>query len=126
MFQVAYTYQNPWPTSGPLQIKRADATLEVNISPEMARRKANGFIGGYITLMAQAGQPMLLLENPPVWQIPIHLHLPRLGNVGSIGVIYVNALTGAVVPLTEAEITQMQELAHALATHFTSTTTPAN
>ncbi len=126
MFQIAYTYPNPWPASGPLQIESADTTLEVNISPEMARRIANGFIGGYITLMAQAGQPMLLLENPPVWQVPIHLHLPKLGNVGIIGMVYVDALAGTIVPLAEAEITQMQDLAHALATHFTSKTTSTN
>lgn len=126
MFQVAYTYQKPWPANGPLQIEGTKGAREVNISPEIAQRKANGFLGGYITLMAQAGPPLLLLEDPPVWQIPAHLHLPQLGNVGNIGTIYVNAVTGAVIPLTETEIAQMQELAHALATHFTSTTTSAS
>jgi hypothetical protein len=123
MFRVAYDYLNPWPEQGPLHIE-TQIRCEIHCSPELARRRANGFLTGHITIMALAGEPMLILGEPPVWQVPITLRLPGLRQPSIIGMLQVDTDTGEVIPLTSEEVKQLQELAHALATHLTLPTTP--
>lgn len=124
MFQIAYNYDTAWPEDKPLKIEGQFAQ-EIKISPIAARRKANGFLAGYITMMVSAGQPTLILETQPVWRVPMILTLPDLGEVSALGVIDVDAQSGDVIPPSLEQIQRMQGLAHAIATHFASQAAPA-
>ncbi len=49
MFQVVYDYQKSWPENEPLRIE-GHFVHEIAISPVVARRKANSFLAGYVTI----------------------------------------------------------------------------
>lgn len=115
MFQVTYNYQKSWPDNGSLRIE-SHLALELTVSPTAAQRKANGFLAGYVTMMASAGKPMFVLDESPVWRVPANLRLPNLGEVSPLGTIDIDARTGAILTPKTKQITQMQELAHAIAT----------
>lgn len=123
MFQIAYDYDTPWPEGEPLKIEGHFAQ-EIKISPTAARRKANGFLARHITMMVSAGQPTLILETPPRWRVPATLRLPSLGEVSILGTVDIDAQSGEVIPLSPEQIQRMQDLAHAIATHFASSPTP--
>lgn len=114
MFQIAYDYDTPWPEGESLKIEGHFAQ-EIKISPTVARRKANGYLAGHITMMVSAGQPTLILETSPLWRVPATLRLPGLGEVSSLGTIDIDAQSGKVIPLPPDQIQRMQELAHAIA-----------
>lgn len=126
MFQVLYEYPVAWPEEGGLRVE-AQFTSEINISPAVARRRANGFLTGQVTMMVLAGEPVLVLgEERPVWRVPACLHLPDLGEVTTVGTIDVDALTGQVIPPLAKQLTLMQRRANEIATRLTPTTTPAS
>lgn len=124
MFQIAYDYQKPWPENEPLRVE-GHFDQEITISPTLARRKANGFLAGHVTMMVSAGQPTLILSEQPIWRVPAILNLPQLGEVGTLGAIDIDAQTGKIILPSPKQISRMQELAHAIAAHFASPTTPA-
>ena len=117
MFQIAYNYQDDWQENQSQRIEGHFAQ-DIKISPALAKRKANGFLAGYVTMMVPAGQPVLHLGDTPFWQIPIQLNLPQKEQVDILGFVSLNAQTGDLNPLTDTEITQIQDLAHAIAKHF--------
>ena len=123
MFQIACDYDTTWPEDKPLKIE-AHFAQEISISPIVAQRKANGFLAGYITMMVSAGQPTLILEDAPLWRVPAVLRLPGLGEVTVLGTVDVDAKSGDLQPLSPQQITRMQDVAHALATHFASSPAP--
>ncbi len=125
MFQIAYDYQKSWPEDEPLTVEGHFAQ-EIIISPAVARRRANGFLAGYVTMMVSGGQPTLILSERPVWRVPAILNLPQLGEVSTLGVIDIDAQTGEVISPPAEQISRMQELAHAIAAHFASPTTPTD
>jgi len=56
------------------------------------------------------------LQKPS--SVPANLRLPTVGEVSVLGTIDVDARTGAILVPKTKQITQMQELAHAIAAHF--------
>ena len=124
MFEILYNYQDPWPENESRQL-HVQFNHEIVISPDVARRKANGFLAGHISMMVSAKRPTLILNNVPTWRVTAVLMLPEVGEAGIIGTIDISAQTGEIkLPSTE-EIHHMQELAHAIATHFTLPTKSA-
>ena len=124
MFQIAYDYEQAWREDETLTVDIQFAQ-EIAISPDIARRKANGFLAGYVTMMVSGGQPTLILAKDPVWRVPAVLTLPNVGEVSTLGTVDVDAQTGQVIPPSAEQINRMQELAHAIAAHFASPTAPA-
>lgn len=122
MFQIAYKYNQDWPENealtGDIQVSQ-----KIAISPNLARRRANGFLTGHVTMMVTGGQPTLIVDQDPVWRVPAVLRLPELGDVSTIGSVDIDAQTGDIISPSFDQITRMQELAHAIAAHFASTTT---
>ena len=114
MFQVVYEYPNPWPENGPLHVELQFAG-EIAVSPEQARRRANGFLSHNVALFAEAGIPVLMLGARPIWRMNIHLVLRSKGNVGRIGVLDVDAVTGEIIPLSDQQIQEMQDHARTIA-----------
>ena len=56
----------------------------------------------------------------------MHLHLHGLGQVTTLGFIDVDALTKAVIVLSEEQIHKMRTRAHAIATRLTPAAAPAS
>jgi len=125
MFQMIYDYPQPWPKNQPVHIE-GEFRYDISVSPDTARRKANGFLAGHVTMMVSAGQPVLVIRERPVWRMPANLSLPKANEMATIGEIDVDTQTGEVVPPSKNEINQMQKLAHAIAAHLAPTPTPAN
>jgi hypothetical protein len=122
--QIAFTDPHPWPESG--QVEIAGQAYDIPISPEQARRRAKGFLAGYITMLVTAGEPTLLIDEAPVWCVSARLVLPGVGEVGTLGAISIDAQTGEVIPLSPEAITHLQDLAHAIAAYYVSTPTPTS
>lgn len=99
---------------------------EIHVSPDKARQRAAGFMAGHITMMVLPGEPSLALGNPPVWRIPVCLHLPDLGEVTTVGTIDVNALTGDIIEPEPEKIQLMQDRAHEIAARFAPSPTTAS
>jgi hypothetical protein len=126
MIQIMYEYPERWPEQGPLAIKAPSIDLQIPVSPETARRRANGYLGLNVGILLGADEPVLVLSQPPVWRLKVNLHLPHMGKVGQVGIIEVNALTGQVVPITVAQNQSIQEAARDLATRYTPETAPTS
>lgn len=124
MFQIIYEYREPWPNNCPLQVETPRLRVEISVAPDVARRRANGYLGMHVAMSIQTGEPALILGNPPVWRMPANLHLPGFGFVATVGVIEVDALTGKVLPLSFEQITTMQDRADVIATRLTPTAEP--
>ena len=122
MFQVMHDYQQKWPKNHPLKVE-GEFAQDISVSPIVAQRKANGYLAQYVTMMVSADIPTLFLSQPPVWRVPAILSLPDLGEVSTIGTVDIDAETGEIVSLPESQLSRMQEIAHALAAHFTSQAT---
>ena len=126
MFQIVYEYDEPWPAQGPFHVEKQLVSQEIAVSPILARRRANGFLAGYVTMMVTAGQPVLILGERPAWRVPATLRLPGLGEVGTLGHVDVDAQSGEIIWPSDKQIAQMQELAHAIAAHFSLSPTPSD
>lgn len=115
MFQVIYNAPLTQTEDGNLHIE-THFVHNVPVSFATARRRANNFLAGFVTLTAVAGEPALVVGDKLVWRVPAGLHLPKLGLVGTIGFVDVDAETGIVLQPSPEQINQMQNLAHAIAT----------
>jgi hypothetical protein len=104
----------------------AGQCYDIPISPEQARQRAKGFLAGYITLLVTAGEPTLVIDEAPVWRVAARLVLPGVEEVGTLGAIPIDAQTGEVIPLSLEAITQMQDLAQAVAAYYASTPAPTS
>ena len=78
-----------------LRLKTPEASF---ISPQVAKRRANVYLGCYVTMMTMVGVPTLIDTK---WRMPINLHLRGQGIVGKVGEIEVHALTGEVNSFSE-------------------------
>ena len=125
MFQVIYEYTKKWPDKGPLRVN-AHLEGDIAITPDKARRRASGYLAGYVTMMVLAGEPVLVMSSEPKWRIPAVLHLPGLGPVSTVGTVDVNAQTGEIIPLTAEQILIMQERANEFALRLTPSANPTS
>ncbi len=115
MFQIAHEHNHAWPEEGPAHIQAPGVEGDIHVSPDSARRRANGYLARYVAMATEAGAPSLLWGEPPRWQMPIYLSLRGLGQVAMLGTIEVDALTREVIPLSSDQITTIQNRADALA-----------
>lgn len=118
--EIVYEVTERWPTSGPMQVTVPSIQIDIPVSPETARRRANGYLAMYVALLLGTSDPRLLMGEPLTWKLSVNLHLPRIGYVGQIGTIQINALTGSVIPLSATDIQLYQERAHDLIGHLAS------
>lgn len=95
-------------------------SCKVHVSPESAKRRANGYLTCEVGLPFRPGEPTLLQDEYARWRMPIYLHLLGYEKVAMPGFIEVNAMTRALIPLTTVQITALQDHAHELATSFIS------
>jgi hypothetical protein len=88
---------------------------------EYARRKANGYLSMDISLFCSASDGVLIPLERPVWQFAIRFGMPRLGELGILGTLDVDAQTGEPMALTNKQIKQMRARADAIVEFRTQT-----
>ena len=126
MVHILYEHPMEWPKEGPLQV---DTQLrlkgEIAVSPESAVRRANAYLGQHVAMSIQAGDPVLVWGERPVWRVQVRLNLRGFGTVTTLGTLDIDATTREVIPLSTADITEMRTRANAIALRLTSTAAPA-
>jgi len=125
MFPILYEHQQPWPAEGALRVEVPRQTVDITVSPDAARRKANAYLGLHVAMALRASNPVLVLREPPVWRFSMDLHLPRDGYVATLGAIEVDAHTRTVFPLSAEEIARLQDRADELAARLAPHPAPA-
>ena len=90
---------------------------------EYARRKTNGYLSREVSLFCGATDGVLIPLARPIWQFAIRFSLPRLGELGILGTIDVDAHSGEVIPLTNQQIKRMRARADAIVEFQTQTAT---
>ena len=126
MIEIADELAQGWPKQGPLQVKVPSLTMDIPLSPDVACRRANGYLGMNVGVLLGASDPRLLMSDKPLWQLSVNLHLPSIGYAGQVGTIKVDATTGKVIPLSAITIQQYQDRAHDLVIRFTPATEPGS
>ena len=124
MVRIVYQHPAAWPEEGPLRVE-ARFSGEIPVSPLQAQRRANCYLAREIALFVIAGEPMLILDDQPRWQLPAILRLRGYGNLAEVGLIEVDARTGQVKPLTQVEIRVMREHAREITARLTSSSAAA-
>jgi hypothetical protein len=123
MFQVVYECREPWPVEGALKVNAPALEGEIQVSPDSARQRANGYLARYVALAMEAGEPMLIWGERPCWRMPVYLNLRGFGQVAKLGEIAVDAMTREVIQLSKQQIIEMQDRADAIASRLTLATT---
>jgi hypothetical protein len=123
MVQIVYEYTHPWPQKGVVQIEPPTASLHVAVSPDAARRKVNSYLATYVSMSLLAGKPALVLDDSPIWRIPMEMQLDNNGHVATFGTVDVDAQTRKIVPLTSDQIRTIQEQLNELLARLTPAAT---
>ena len=87
------------PTS-PRDAKYVNVTVHVSaevIAPDVARRKASGWLVDHVGNLLHAEQPQLLVGERLLWQMQVALTSPRVGVIGYIGPIQLDATSGEII-----------------------------
>ena len=88
---------------------------------EYARRQADSYLGAEVSLFYSATDGVFIPLAHPIWQFAIQVRLPRLGVLGIMGTLDVDAQSGEVTPLTHKQIKRIRERADALVEFRTQT-----
>ncbi len=119
MLQILYEYPIEWGDDDPRTLRATvDLKATLSVSPDSARRKANGYLGQNVAMSIQADEPILVWGSRLVWRMPVSLFLRGLGRIATLGTLDVDAQTREVIPLSITEITSLQERANAFALRF--------
>ena len=84
------------------------------VDEPVARRAANRYLSRTVGIPFGAVTGVFIPLTPPVWQFAIEFRLPRLGELGIMGTIDVDATTGEPLSLASAEIHKIQERANVI------------
>lgn len=91
-----------------LQLNRQ---IEIKLSAAEAQRQVNHYVHMEISTQMHAQMPLLVVGDQVWWRVPVHLTFPSYGDVGQVGFIYVDPVTGDIdnSPTRIAEITHNAE-----------------
>ena len=112
--EIVYELAQGWPDQGPLQVTVPSMTVNVPVSLDTARRRANGYLGMHVGLLLGTSEPQLIVGEHPFWKLSVNLNLPSIGYVSQVGTMKVDATTGKVIPLSVTTIEFFQDRAHDL------------
>lgn len=85
--------QYPLLQTGTFEIRQ---TVTVHVTAEEARRKVARWLRMEVSHMLGADTPTLVVGQRTVWRVPAHFSAPRVGIVGVVGEVEVDALTGEI------------------------------
>jgi hypothetical protein len=100
---------------------RLNRTVEVKVSPEEARRRVNRYVHMEISTQMHAEMPALVIGDKAAWRVPVHLTFPSFGDMGQVGCIDVDPVTGEIDATTLA-LDTITHNAENLALRFASST----
>ena len=92
------------------------------VDETVARRAANRYLSQVVGIPFGAVAGVFIPLATPIWQFAIEFHLPRLGRLGIMGTIDVNAETGEPISLAPTEIQKIQDRANVIAQFSTQKT----
>ena len=118
MLQVIHNHSITWPQSGPVDVMIPAVMVTVPVSPVVARRYANNYLGNHVGMAILANNPTLVMGDSPCWRFDVDLQLPSFGKVATLGELDVNASSGTATPLSDEEIDKIRNLADAIASSF--------
>jgi hypothetical protein len=108
-------------THSPLDAQHVNVFVHIEaqvLAPDVARRKASGWLIDNAGNLLHAEQPQLLLGEKVAWQFQVALTSPRRGTVGYVGLLQMDAVTGEVM-LPETTIATIHYYASQLAQRST-------
>lgn len=76
---------------------KLEVSCQFNITAFIAAQKVNRFLLMEVGNMLGAGSPELVISEELLWRVPVLYALPSTGTLGTVGEIFVNAETGAIV-----------------------------
>jgi hypothetical protein len=89
---------------------------ELNITPYVAKQKANYFLVMRVGNLVIAAEPSLEFhEQGAWWRVPAMLTNPEQGHVGKIGEVVIDAQTGSIIENETTSEKEMQVNAESLA-----------
>jgi hypothetical protein len=109
------------PSTGVLML-HVDREIEIRVPAEKAQHEVNRFIHMEVSTQMHAEAPMLVVSNKTFWRVPIHLTFPTFGDVGCVGFIHVDPITGK-LETSQTVIKEIEQNADDLAIRFASPTT---
>lgn len=95
-----------------------DRKIEVKLSPEEVQRQVNNYVHLEISTQLHAESPTLVVGDQVVWRVPIHLTFPSFGDVGQVGFIQVDPVTGE-IDTSSPMLDKLTHNAEVLAHRFT-------
>jgi len=103
-----------------MQTQTLEPTLDLTLATTsvvdeaVARRVANRYLSRTVGIPFGAVTGVFIPMATPIWQFAIEFRLPRLGRLGIMGTIDVDAATGAPLSLTSTEIQKIQDRANVI------------
>jgi len=102
------------PESGLLDIE-IKLTVNIRITPTIARHRVSLFVTHYIADLLHGETPNLVWREKGVyWRVPIALSSPSKGRIGTVGTIDVDVETGELV-ITDIIVSKIEVEAQRLA-----------
>ena len=95
--------------------------VQPSITADQARRRANGYLTKHVSMYFGATDALFLPLERPIWQVSVVFLRNHLGPV-HLAFLDVDANTGEVIPMTDQEIHQLRQRAHAYVTNHTLST----
>jgi len=93
---------------------------ELNITPYVAKQKANYYLAMWVGNLVMADEPDLQFqEGGARWRVPAILTNPQKGHIGKIGEVIVDTETGNIIESETTSIMEMQNNAKSLAKEAT-------
>jgi hypothetical protein len=74
-----------------------DVTTRLNVSADLARRRAGKFLLRKVGNLLRPDEPRLFFSDRLYWMVPVSLTNPTMGRVGGVGELQVDAQTGEVL-----------------------------
>jgi hypothetical protein len=112
LLEIPATYE-----TGTLTLQ-LDKQVEIKVSAEEAQCKANAYIHLELSTQLHAETPLLIIGEQAWWRVPLHLTFPSFGDVGQVGFLAVDPVTGD-IDTAPAKITEITQKAETLALRFT-------
>lgn len=82
--------------------------IKLNVTAEQARRLVSRFVHLELSSQMHAEKPLLVVGQQVSWRVPVHLTFPSFGDVGCVGYLHVDPLTGEV----DSSPAVLQDLIH--------------
>ena len=123
MVQIIREQSVTWPVDGPFEVVAPALSVTVQVSPTVARRRANAYLGNTVAMSVLAHNPRLVVGDRVVWRLDADLSLPDWGQIATLGIIDVDADTGDVLPFTPEQIRDLLLRADALASRLSHSPT---